>query len=108
MILVELLCVEDGAPINYEVSQPHLLRLAVVEAYRAGAAIPATVAEATRYLRDHSARLAAFYTIEDATVWAEYYTGENASLLRFTVRDYQITKYQDSIEAYRPILKEVI
>jgi hypothetical protein len=108
MILIELTGTPDEAPIIYEVSQPHLLRLAVVEAYRAGAAIPATVTEAANYLRDHCTSKAAFYSIDDAAVWAEYYTGEQAQLVKFIVRDYQITKYQDEIEAYRPRLKEVI
>ena len=108
MILIEISSTEDGAPLVYEVNQPHLLRLAVVEAYRAGAAIPVTVEEGVTYLRDHSTKLAAFYNIEEATVWAEYYVGENSHLLKFVVRDYQITQYQAHIAAYRPALKEVI
>jgi hypothetical protein len=108
MILVELFSVEDGAPSIYEASQPHVLRLAVVEAYRAVAAIPATVRDAVAYLRDHSTRLAAFYTIEEAGLWAESYQGENGQLLKFIVMDFQVTQYDEQTSTYRPALKGVI
>jgi hypothetical protein len=108
MILIELSGIEDGAPSIYEASQPHVLRLAVVEAYRAGATIPVTVREAVTYLREHSTRLAAFHTIEDAALWAECYQGENSQLLRFVVLDFQITQYDEQISAFKPAFKEVI
>ena len=92
MILIEI---DDPneLPSIREVEQLHFLRLAVVEAYRAGDPIPACVDEAAAYLRrQHSPRLWSFFTVESAERWANLCPGHLGDALRYIVRDFMATK----------------
>jgi hypothetical protein len=108
MIIIELFSGKDETPSIYEVSQPHLIRLAVVEAYRAGNPIPATVPDAAAYLCDHSPRFWAFHSIEAASDWVRRYNGPSHALIKFIVQNYLVSEYTDGIKNYKATLKEVV
>ena len=106
MILIEM-HEPDEMPTIREVGQLHFLRLAVVEAYRAGDPIPASVDEAAAYLRQHSPRVWAFYSLESADQWADQCPGPHGDALRFIVGDFVVTRYAEQSENLQPIIYEV-
>jgi hypothetical protein len=107
MILVEL-HQKGNRPTVRRVPPPYLLRLAVVEAYRQGLPIPATVDEATAFLRGDSPRFWTFYGPDEADKWAESYEGAQGEAVRQAVKDFVAGSYSAQPEDEQPELNEVI
>jgi hypothetical protein len=96
MILVEL-AQPDGFPIVREVSQPHFLRLAVVDAYRGGRILPGGVFEAVEDTNANNPGAWAFFSIESAAVWAATYQGLDAEHIRFLIREHQEAELDEAV-----------
>jgi hypothetical protein len=106
MILVELR--NTGLPTIGRIPQPALMRLAVVEAYREGSPIPATVDEAVAFFRGQSAHFWTFYTPDEADQWADGYEGDEGEAVRHAVKGFVAESYSPQPEAEEPELNEVM
>jgi hypothetical protein len=94
-------------PTIQRVAMPYVLRLAAVEAHRAGLPMPTSLDEAAAVMRDYSPRFRTFYTPDEADKWADAYEGMQSEAIRHAVRHYVADSNGATPEDLEPTLNEV-